>query len=155
MSKQRTIAIGDIHGDVKHLTRLLEQLPTLTSDDTVVFIGDYLDRGPASRQVIECIEAFRTDFPGRCVTLRGNHEDAWLRSLDEPHPGFLLPAGNGCLETMRSFVDCSQIPDNEQVALLLSPNKWFPQHLRDWMRRLPVWYEDEHAVYVHAGLEGE
>ena len=72
----RTIAIGDIHGDVDHLERLLAKLPPLAADDAVVFLGDYVDRGPASRQVIDRIESFRQDFAGRLVTLRGNHEDA-------------------------------------------------------------------------------
>ncbi|MSP60331.1 MAG: serine/threonine protein phosphatase [Myxococcales bacterium] len=151
----RTIAIGDIHGDLEHLERLLAKLPDLDACDTVVFLGDYIDRGPASREVIERVERFRTEFPGRCVTLRGNHEDAWLDCWEKPNPGFLLPQSNGCLETLRSFVDCAGLTEFQTAARLLEPSKWLPASLRDWMRQLPTWYEDEHAIYVHAGLEGE
>ena len=151
----RTIAIGDIHGEVEHLERLLAKLPALDGDDTVVFLGDYVDRGPASRQVIERVEAFRAAFPGRCVTLRGNHEDAWLACAREVEPRFLLPPGNGCRETMRSFVDCAGLSEGAEAARLLQPGTWLPEATVACMRRLPTWYEDEHAIYVHAGLEGE
>jgi serine/threonine protein phosphatase 1 len=152
---ERTLAIGDIHGDLAHLERLLAKLPPLDAGDTVVFLGDYIDRGPASRQVIERVEVFRRDFPGRCVTLRGNHEDAWLASLEKPNPGFLMMAPNGCLETMRSFLDTHGMTEQDQLLKLLDLGAWVPPALGEWMRQLPTWYEDQHAIYVHAGLEGE
>lgn len=151
----RTFAIGDIHGEAEHLSRLLSRLPDLASDDTVVFLGDYIDRGAGSRQVIEQVEAFRQRFPGRLILLRGNHEDAWLKSLIDPNPGFLLPEGNGCYATLRSFLDCSQMSSPELVKRLLTPKTWFPKEVHTWMESLGLWYEDEHAIYVHAGLDGE
>ena len=151
----RTIAIGDIHGESEHLARVLGRLPELAAEDTVVFLGDYLDRGPGSAKVIELVEAFRDRFAGRTVCLRGNHEDAWLKSLDHPNPGFLLPEGNGCYATLRSFVDCSRLDDRQQLELLLKPTSWFPPTTRAFLESLGLWYEDEHAIYVHAGLDGE
>ena len=132
----RTFAVGDIHGEANQLDRLLCRLPELHRDDTVVFLGDYIDRGPESRQVIELVEAFRTGFPGRCILLRGNHEDAWLKSLDEPNPGFLLPEGNGCHATLRSFVDCTKLSELEQAKSLLAPKSWFPERTRYWIKAL-------------------
>ena len=46
----RTFAIGDIHGDLAALELLLARLPTLTAEDTLVFLGDYIDRGPELRR---------------------------------------------------------------------------------------------------------
>ena len=46
MSEKRTFVIGDIHGDLDALFKVLSCLPTLTKNDTVVFVGDYIDRGP-------------------------------------------------------------------------------------------------------------
>ncbi len=151
----RTIVIGDIHGELGHLDRLLHRLPELGADDTVVFLGDYVDRGPSSRQVIERVEAFRRAFAGTCVTLRGNHEDGWIDCFDKPDPGFLLPAGNGCVETMLSFVDCTGLSDTDRAAKLFDLHAWMPASVIAWMRALPIWYEDEHAIYVHAGLDGK
>ena len=151
----RTIAIGDIHGDLTHLEALLGKLPELDAGDTVVFLGDYVDRGPSSKGVIERVEKFRNDFPGRTVTLRGNHEDAWMECAKEPNISFLLPMGNGCLSMMRSFIDTTGMSEHEQLTRLIEPKSWLPDWVVDWMRQLPTWYEDQHGIYVHAGLEGE
>ena len=151
----RTFAIGDIHGDLEHLDKLLAKLPELDAGDTIVFLGDYIDRGHAARGVWERVEKLRAEFAGRCVTLRGNHEDAWLESWDKPNPGFLLTMGNGCEATLRSFVDTSAMTDQDVIVKLLAPKTWMPEAFHDWMRQLPTWYEDDHAIYVHAGLEGE
>lgn len=150
-----TIAIGDIHGDLDQLERVLAKLPSLTADDTLVFLGDYLDRGPKSAQVIARVQALPDETPARVVTLRGNHEDAWLQCLEGENAVFLLLEGNGCRQAMRSFVDCSHLDDMQTAIKLLSPKAWFPEAVRDWMKQLSTWYEDDHAIYVHAGLEGE
>lgn len=83
----RIYAIGDIHGRADLLDRLagriaddLAQKPT--KDSVTVFVGDYVDRGYESRDVVERLA--RSDFPTAIVTLRGNHEDAMLRFLDDP-----------------------------------------------------------------------
>jgi serine/threonine protein phosphatase 1 len=56
---------------------------------------------------------------------------------------------------MQAFVDCAGLDEMQQAARLLQPRTWLPEGTVEWMRRLPTWYEDEHALYVHAGLEGE
>ena len=152
---RRTFAIGDIHGEPTHLERLLGRLPTMTADDTVVFLGDYLDRGPDSRRVIEMVVALPSQIPAKVFSLMGNHEEAWLRSLKSPEPGFLLRPDNGCFQALQSLADCGQASDLEQAGMLLQPTKWFPAWIHQWMESLPLYYEDEHAIYVHAGLDGE
>ena len=72
----RTFAIGDIHGEASHLARLLSRLPELTAEDTIVFLGDYLDRGPQSREVIELVRALPAQTVAKVVPLMGNHEEA-------------------------------------------------------------------------------
>jgi serine/threonine protein phosphatase 1 len=83
----RIYAIGDIHGRADLLDRLAgriaDDLARAPVEDTVtVFVGDYVDRGYDSKDVIERLA--REDFPTPIVTLRGNHEDAMLRFLDDP-----------------------------------------------------------------------
>jgi predicted MPP superfamily phosphohydrolase len=80
-----TIAIGDIHGNVAALEDLLEQVTCdLTANDAVVFLGDYIDRGPSSKACIDRILDFRSRSNVKVVTLLGNHEDRLLRTLRDP-----------------------------------------------------------------------
>jgi serine/threonine protein phosphatase 1 len=150
----KTFVIGDIHGDRIALEALLPQLP-VEPDDTVVFLGDYVDRGPDSRGVVDRVRGFAREFAGKTVTLRGNREDAWMEMHEKPDPGFLLPERNGCLEMMRSYVDTTGMSREQEYALLQEPRRWLPEEHVAWFRSLPVWYEDEHAIYVHAGLDGK
>ena len=77
----RTLAIGDIHGCNTALAQLLLQVQP-TSKDQIIFVGDYIDRGPGSRQVIESLlELRRTRSP---VFLRGNHEVMILDARGDP-----------------------------------------------------------------------
>jgi len=151
----RTFVIGDIHGEATHLQRLLARLPEPRADDTMVLLGDYMDRGPQSRQVLEIVRALPSQLAAKVVTLMGNHEEAWLRSLKHPEPGFLLRPDNGCFQALHSLTPSEDLTELEQAGMLLMPTKWFPQDIQEWMESLPLYYEDEHAVYVHAGLDGE
>src|SRR5688572_12430587 len=102
----RTFAIGDVHGDRDALDRLLDRIPFVAPDDTLVLLGDYLDRGPDSRGVIQRLLRLPEETAGKVVLLRGNHEDAYLRSLgDTVDLGFFLARGNGVAECFRSFAE--------------------------------------------------
>jgi len=153
----RTIAIGDIHGDLEHLEALLGQLPTLDAGDTIVFIGDYLDRGPQSAAVVERIRVgLPKTTPAKIVALRGNHEDAWSRVLSQGFAEFVLPTGNGCLATLRSYTggaapEKGEVPTREEFVSMFK-GAFFPPDVVEWLAQRPVFHEDEHAIYVHAGL---
>ena len=149
----RTFAIGDIHGELDELRTLFSRMPNVGRDDTVVFMGDYVDRGPDSRQVVEVVRGLDQDRGCKVVCLRGNHEDAWLKVVDEGWPGFVLPPSNGCVATMCSYTgdDPGDPQTPERVRALLT-GSFFPDEVIAWFRALPIWYEDEHAIYVHAGL---
>lgn len=75
----RTLAIGDIHGYLKALETLVE-LVAPKSDDTLITLGDYVDRGPDSAGVIEWLIQKFDD--GQLVPLRGNHDIMMLDALD-------------------------------------------------------------------------
>jgi serine/threonine protein phosphatase 1 len=152
----RTFAFGDIHGDLEGLERVFSRLPKLEKGDTLVFVGDYIDRGPRSAQVIAFVRELQNTSAARVIALRGNHEDAWLRVIERGWPEFVLPSGNGCLAAMRSFTGApppepDEKPKPGEEKGLMSGN-FFPADVVEWMRELPYWYEDEHAIYVHAGL---
>lgn len=152
----RTFVVGDIHGDVDALRTLMSRLPDPVAGDTVVFLGDYLDRGPSSAEVIAYLRALQRDAPYTVVCLRGNHEDAWLRVIDHRWDEFVYPPGNGCLAAMRSFTGgpqpaAGEFPAAEEFDALYS-GSFFPADVVAWMRQLAWFHEDEHGIYVHAGL---
>ena len=153
----RTFVIGDVHGERALLTRLLAELPFIAPDDALVFLGDYLDRGPDSRGVVELLRRLPEGTAGQVVCLRGNHEDALLKAIDDRDPSFILPPGNGVAASYRAFIDD---PDAdpfaaEHVRQYFEPASWLPPAVVTWMRALPLWHRDAHATYVHAGVEGE
>lgn len=152
----RTFVIGDIHGDIGALYKLLHCFPELEATDTIVFLGDYIDRGPSSKQVVDFVRALPNQTKAKVVALRGNHEDAWLRVIDRGWPEFVMPPGNGCLATMRSFVggkpaEEGEHPRKDELESIFTGG-FFPREVVAWMRELPFFYEDAHAIYVHAGL---
>jgi serine/threonine protein phosphatase 1 len=153
---ERTFAIGDIHGETAHLYKLLSCLPTLTASDTVVFLGDYLDRGPNSKEVIDYVRTFSSRTKAKVVALRGNHEDAWLRVCKKGWDEFVLPPGNGCVAAMRSYTGGPFPKEGEGARpdemMELTTGNFFPDDVVQWLDGLPYWYEDTHAIYVHAGL---
>lgn len=154
----RTFAIGDIHGDLEALETLLSRLPALNADDTLVFLGDYVDRGPNSAGVVNRVRALQTTGPARVVALRGNHEDAWVQIRSgKPWPEFVLPRGNGCLEFLRSCTggscpDDDELPAPGEVEAMLD-GSFIPEDMARWFESLLWFYEDEHAIYVHAGIK--
>ena len=152
----RTFAIGDIHGDAAHLYKVMSCLPELDDQDTLVFLGDYVDRGPRSREVVEYVRTLAGVTPAKVVALRGNHEDAWLRVIERGWDEFVLPPGNGCLSALRSYTgdpvpEDDELPRKDELMMLTSGSFFLDEHV-DWFKSLPYWYEDEHAIYVHAGL---
>jgi serine/threonine protein phosphatase 1 len=156
----RTFVIGDIHGDLAALTRLMNRLPERTADDTLVFLGDYVDRGPDSRGVVERLRSYCRKATHKTVTLRGNHEDKWVRSYAQPDVPYLVQVGNGCGATYRSYTGGAPLLDEQSLEMselprMLDVRSWLPADVAAWMDALDLWYEDEHAIYVHAGLESE
>ena len=130
-------AIGDVHGCVYELRLLLNRLPR-TSETTLVFLGDYVDRGPASRDVIDTILELQQRH--EVVALKGNHEVMFQNYLQDPTSA---AAGsfiyNGGSATLASYVD-----DNGVIRI--------PEAHREFLTTRPMIHETEHNVFVHAGL---
>ncbi len=153
----RTFVIGDIHGDLRALRALWGQLPPMDAADTVVFLGDYVDRGPDSAGVVAFVRVEVAALtPARVVALRGNHEDAWLRAIDEGFAPFTDPPQNGTLGCLRSYTGGPRAVRGELAAEdeveAQARGLFFPADVVAWFRERPFWYEDQHGIYVHAGV---
>ena len=137
-----TCVIGDIHGCHASLVALLDKMIQPLAD-TIVFLGDYVDRGPDSRKVVDTVLALQKAH-GRVITLMGNHDFLFLQYLTgQEEPLFLNVGGR---ETLASY-GLSPSASREEVARLVPP-----EHRR-FFNSLPLLWEDQHAVYVHAGLQ--
>jgi serine/threonine protein phosphatase 1 len=104
-----TIAVGDIHGNGLALDDILAQIRgEVLESDTVVFLGDYIDRGPDTRGCVDAILGFQREVRAEVVCLLGNHEDWFLRTLrDQGRHSWLL--GMEAFDTIRSYsVDAAQ-----------------------------------------------
>lgn len=98
-----TISIGDIHGNLPALQDLLEQVRgEAAKGDVVVFLGDYIDRGPDARGCIDAILSFRRESDAEVICLRGNHED-WLRRTQADYSRHSWLLGMEALDTIRSY----------------------------------------------------
>jgi len=141
----RTFAIGDIHGHLSKLRKLLGQLrERAASGDTLLFLGDYVDRGPDSRGVIDLVlELQQGGWDGPVVALSGNHEVLMLDSLSGRPVMEEDWLRNGGWDTMSSYT--SGAPTGRWTTFV-------PPGHREFLASLRTWYEDEHAIYVHAGI---
>src|SRR5438034_2060543 len=88
--------VGDIHGRLDRLDRVLRQIP---EERTLVFLGDYVDRGPDSRGVVRRLMGL--EHQRSCVLLCGNHEEMMLDALAEAYVSDWLQ--NGGDTTLRSY----------------------------------------------------
>lgn len=159
----RIYAIGDIHGRHDLLVRLLDLVArdaeaAGAARNKVVFLGDYIDRGPKSRDVVELLlrgPAQRPEWRNQeWICLKGNHEEAMLDFLAEgvSGPGWLLNGGLACAASY-----CGQLPPFEPGALPLNRLREallaaLPDSHRAFLARLPYFHIEGDYLFVHAGL---
>lgn len=139
----KTYAIADLHGRHDLLLMAIERIEQSShSGGTVVFTGDYVDRGPASRQVIETLMAGPKAPGWTWVCLRGNHEEI-MQAGCMGMMGWWLPNGGGA--TLVSYG--ARAGQNTRDCIELVPR----EHL-DWIGSLPVMHNDGKRLFVHAGV---
>jgi serine/threonine protein phosphatase 1 len=138
-------AVGDIHGEHEKLDELLAKLP-LEAGDRLVFLGDYIDRGPDAYAVIERLIRLEQQWP--CVFLLGNHESMLLDFLgwtDAAYFGgdaFLMNGGDRTLASYGYFD--REIPDRKSFRL--------PKRHEDFLLSLRTHHVEGDYIFVHAGF---
>jgi serine/threonine protein phosphatase 1 len=150
----RTFVVGDIHGRCAQLLNLLDMLPRDPENDTLVFLGDVIDRGADAPGCVEHILKLRNENPERVICLRGNHEQMLMDYLGGNSSIWLTPVTGG-ERTFEQYtgesVRAHSEQDLEEMRLLFEQS--FPVAHLEFMESLPFYYEDKHAIYVHAGLD--
>lgn len=152
-------AIGDIHGERWKLERLLTKIRRELADvDRMVFLGDYIDRGPDSARVLDMLLEVREQRPDT-IFLRGNHEQMmlltrkwqdsnWQGGPDDPPPRYIMPMwlGEGGAQTMKSYDVRSDRP--------IGGHWWeeIPEAHWSFLSSTIMEYMTERFHLVHAGL---
>jgi serine/threonine protein phosphatase 1 len=157
------VAVGDIHGCYDELLMLVGNIQnyTLGRKTRFIFLGDYTDRGPKSKEVLDWLMAHdnRNDTVSedkRHVFLRGNHDQMFLgkgATFDDgrgDHNGYANWMTNGGTTTLESFgINFKGMYEVEQMKLI-------PQKYTDWMNSTTFYFVDKSPfkrVYVHAGVD--
>ncbi len=136
----KIFAIGDIHGCYNKLLALMKKLPINFERDQLVFLGDYIDRGPDSFQVVEYLIGLKKEHRN-IVFLKGNHEEMlelYLKGIEIMH--FV---SNGGGRTLESY---SKHSKGNGAGLI-------PQSHLDFFNALLLYYETEKYIFAHAGLK--
>jgi serine/threonine protein phosphatase 1 len=141
----KIFAIGDIHGCYDKLRRLMERLPYDPKQDTLVFLGDYIDRGTRSRDVLSYLCQLRAESPN-VIMLIGNHEYLMLeyhRTGDPELLPFLRHLG------IDATFDSYGVNNPQSLQKML----FLPEEHRQLLQALLPYWETEDYIFVHAGLE--
>lgn len=131
--------IGDIHGYFSRLAVLYDALMALIQKhDTIIFLGDYIDRGPQSYEVIDFLIQVSRVNAFKSVFLKGNHEDMLLKYLRGEDPGgsYMMNGGDATIRSYTKRGSGFELPE---------------QHL-EFINGLALYYEGDDFIAVHAGL---
>lgn len=136
--------IPDIHGCAKTLKTLLENLLKISKEDELFFLGDYIDRGPNGKGVLDYLMGLQASGQ-KIHCLKGNHEEYCIKAWENDQTFHLfkpsvqkLWESVGAKETYKSFG--GKRPRD------------IPEQYIDWMRKLDYYYELEQYILVHAGM---
>jgi serine/threonine protein phosphatase 1 len=152
----RIYAIGDVHGCAELLTQLLQRIDNdLTAHPVArplhVFLGDYVDRGPQSREVLDLV--IERSQCHRSICLKGNHESYLQRFLARPS-AFPVWKDIGGLHTLMSYGITPSInaTDAEQERLAVAFNQALPESHQRFLGRLALSFTCGDYFFVHAGV---
>jgi len=136
---ERIFAIGDIHGYLNKLMKLMDLIQPDADKDLLIFMGDYIDRGPSSKEVVDYIIDLNRK-QAQMVCLLGNHEMMFMDYLihGKGKWSFLL---NGGIDTLQSY----HLKDTDSEQSIPEEHLVFFNSLRPY-------YETKDYIFVHAGL---
>jgi len=138
----KIFAIGDIHGCLEKLEELMSGIDIDSRNDTLVFIGDYIDRGRFSKEVVDYILQLQSKYKN-LVCLLGNHERMFLNYLEGVDEDMYLV--NGGINTLHSY-EIFLYDDIEKRKSKV------PADHQTFFKSLLPYYEEGIYIFVHAGL---
>jgi serine/threonine protein phosphatase 1 len=149
---KRTLMISDIHGCLTPFNRLLEAVNYESSEDQLVLIGDYIDRGSQSKEVVDRVMDLVQNH--QAIALRGNHDQRLVDLIRTDSPQVQSKfMEHGGIQTIQSY--CKFIDSEMTIERLAEAKEYIASHYADhieFLSELPYYHEDENHIYVHAGL---
>lgn len=150
--------ISDIHGYLDEFIKALNKVELSDKDNRLILLGDYIDSGSKSFQVLSKIIELEEVYSGQIITLFGNHEE-WFYDWLIPE----TPTASAFGETIQSFFSPEELkeilvsnPNNFEIAIrnaIKTKTKfidWFKERYKD-----KRYYETDNQIFVHAGIEEE
>lgn len=149
---KRTLVISDIHGELDLLEELLIEVGYDPKVDQLILLGDYIDRGPDSKGVLEKVIALKKEG---AIVLRGNHEEMMVKALttDEEKAWKHWTDRNGGKQTLESYgfsEDVFIVKDDDFVKPTLQSST-LNEHLQ-FIQSLDYYFEWDDTIFVHAGV---
>ncbi|HBI47736.1 MAG TPA: serine/threonine protein phosphatase [Smithella sp.] len=138
----KIFAIGDIHGCLEKLKELMSRIDIDSQNDTLIFIGDYIDRGRFGREVVDYVIRLKGEYKNT-ICLLGNHEYMFARYLECVDEDIYL--GNGGINTLQSYGIFLSDDAEERKRKI-------PEKHRQFFESLLPYYETEDYIFVHAGF---
>ena len=153
--------VGDIHGTLSLASKIVAKIESVASEntlncETIVFVGDYVDRGEESRQVLGLLVDLQQKDPNRYICLRGNHEQMMLDFLDDPEKFGGRWLRNGGLQTLASFGVGGVTASSPAIVLKKARDNFrdsMPDGLETWIRNLPFTWQSGNVFVSHAGAD--
>lgn len=131
----KTFVIGDIHGCYEEFEKLVEKININFKEDRLVLLGDYIDRGDNSFEVVEKIIALEKEYgKDNIILLKGNHELMAIDFFEGKGSCYLYNSGNTTIKEYKSH------------------NRQLEEHI-GFFKGLRNYYQDEHYIYVHGGIK--
>ncbi len=138
---RKLFAVGDIHGCFEKLSALMDKINIDFQKDMLIFLGDYVDRGPASFEVVEYLIDLKKKHADNIIFLKGNHEELFLDYLDGKNR--LVFLSNGGQKTIESYMSNHKNKDKNPV----------PKDHISFFQSLELFYATDDYIFVHAGLK--
>lgn len=139
---KRILAISDIHGELELLDELLRQVEYDAAEDKLILLGDYVDRGPNSKGVLERVIELKKQG---ATVLRGNHDQMMLDAANGKPGAKEIWARNGGLPTLQSY-------DPSIKDMTLPTTTVFWEHV-DFIKETGYFHETDDTIFVHAGVQ--
>ncbi|MFI2856957.1 metallophosphoesterase [Paenibacillus sp. JSM ZJ436] len=146
--------MSDIHGCCDEFNALLRKIAYKPDQDKLILLGDYVDRGMKSRQVVEQVKSLHEEWG--VIVLKGNHDDMMAKALTNDNESMDSDwLNNGAYQTIESYCGFDFFEQQFEWDTYLEAKEFIRKHYKhhiDFLSDLQLYHESESHIFVHAGV---